>query len=299
MQIRRLDAPLGSEVLDLDLREPVDAQTFASIRAAFAQSGVLVVRGQAALDQAAHAGFSRLFGELEVMKVYTEFISPVQPAVFVVSNIVENGRPIGLQDAGRVWHTDGSFRLEPPMGSLLHAIEIPRRDGQVLGDTLFASMSAAYEALPEELRQRLHGLWAVHRLNDAPAREGRADGTGRTALREDQKKAVPEVAHPVVRLHPITGRPCLYVNRLFTSHIIGMDPGESARLIEELCEHAVRPEFIYRHRWTEGDIVIWDNCSTQHNAIGDYGDLRRRMHRVTVKGTLPVGADGQTSRSLN
>jgi len=297
MEIRNFEAPLGAEIIGLDLNEPLDSEAFSQISQAWADRGVIVVRGQISLTLERYVAFARLFGDLEIMKVYTEFISPLHPEIFVVSNVIENGKPIGLQDAGQIWHSDGSFRPEPPMGSLLHAIEIPRANGKVLGDTIFSSSSAAYTALPIGLRKRLDRLWAVHRLNDGRSAKTPTVSEGRANLTDTLKKGMPQLLHPVVRIHPLTGRDCLYINPLFTSQIADMPPAESEALLAELFLQCTKLEFCYRHQWCVGDIVMWDNCSTQHNAIGDYGILRRRMNRITIQGSTPFNGQRQTSRS--
>ncbi|MDP3136227.1 MAG: TauD/TfdA family dioxygenase [Burkholderiaceae bacterium] len=288
MKISACDAVLGAHITDVDLSRPISELDFRQIADAFATHAVVVVRSQRLREQDQIA-FARRFGELEIMKVYQEFVRPDHPEVFVVSNVIENGKPIGLQEAGRMWHTDGSFRPKPPMGSLLYAIEIPVRDGTALGDTLFASTCAAYDALDDAMKRRLGGLQAVHRLEDGRSGRKLAGAVLRETLTEAQKRAVQELVHPVVRTHPVTGRRCLYVNEQFTSHIVGMPEAQSSQLIRELCDHITQPRFIYRHRWQVGDLVIWDNCSSQHQALGDYEwPMRRLMHRITVQGTVPV-----------
>jgi len=218
---------------------------------------------------------------VHVMRQYND---PQMPEVLVLSNIFENGKPIGMQDAGQYWHTDLSYTAEPSRCSLLYAVEIPFENGVALGDTFFVNTAAAYEALPDDMKARLSGLEATHSYT---ARYERMEKGGkRVALEEDQKKAVPEVVHPVVRTHPFTGRKCLYVNEGFTVGIVGMAKEESDELLAYLYRHVTDERFMYRHRWQVGDLLMWDNCSTQHNAIANYGPQQRRhMRRTTVRGT--------------
>ena len=184
------------------------------------------------------------------------------------------------------WHTDLSYTAEPSRCSLLYALEVPFENGVALGDTLFVNTCAAYDALPDEMKARLAGLKATHSYT---ARYQRMQqGGSRVELDEDQKKAVPEVVHPIVRTHPFTGRKCLYVNEGFTVGIVGMPKDESDALLADLYEHVTDARFMYRHRWQVGDLLMWDNCSTQHNAIANYAPHQRRhMRRTTVRGSAP------------
>lgn len=290
-EIRRFDAPLGAEVLGIDLAKPIDDDTFNHIVDAFAEHSVLVFPNQD-LTVEEHIGFTRRFGELEILGFYEQYLYPGHPEIFVVSNIVENGKSIGLPEAGRVWHTDVSYKSEPSMGSLLYAREVPfDADGNPLGDTLFASTAVAFDHLPDSTKERLAGRKGVHRLDETrynrDTRTDRQRGS-RAALTEAQKKMIKEVIHPIVRTHPVSGRKSLYVNELYTFRIEGEDDEQGRRLIEELCTHITQPKFIYRHKWSVGDLLMWDNCATQHNAIGDYAlPQRRLMHRTTVKGSAP------------
>ena len=200
-----------------------------------------------------------------------------------MSNVVENGRNIGLPDAGQYWHSDLSYMANPSRCSLLYALEVPVKDGVVLGETLFASAAHAYDTLPESTKARLASLRAIHRYGDRYKKQQAAGGRG--ALTEEQLKRVPDVGHPVVRAHPFTGRNVLFVNAGFTVEVEGLPRTESDALLQELFSHITRPDALYRHRWRTGDLLMWDNCLTQHRAIRDYDlPLRRRMHRTTVAG---------------
>ena len=281
MNIRHAPAPLGAEITELDLTQPLDAAAFRAIEDLFHDRGVLVVREQH-LTETQHIAFSRRFGGLEI-HVAKEYLKPGYPEILVVSNIVENGRNIGLADAGQYWHSDLSYVANPSRCSLLYALEVPVQDGRVLGPTLFASAAHAYGTLPDALKSRLEGLRAVHRYGDRYKKQQAAGG--RAALSEEQLKQVPDVSHPVLRPHPFTGRKVLFVNEGFTAFIEGIPAGESDALLRELFAHMVRPETLYTHQWRQGDLLMWDNCLVQHRAIHDYElPLRRLMHRTTVAG---------------
>lgn len=282
--VRLTDAALGAEITGLDLREDIDEATFRAIEQVFHERSVIFFRDQQLTPQQ-HIRFSRHFGEVEI-PTNRQYSLPAQPEIYVVSNVVENGRNLGNADAGRVWHTDSSYMAVPSRGSLLYALEVPHADdGTPLGDTLFASMALAYDALPEALKQRIEGLQGVHNYNVQYERrlaKIQAAGGQRAALQEK----VPEVAHPVARRHPLTGRKCVYVNAAFVIRILGLDEDEAMRLRDELIEHSTAARFVYRHQWRPGDLLIWDNSATQHLAVADYAlPQRRLMYRTTVKGT--------------
>lgn len=281
MQVTYGGAPLGAEITGIDLGQPIDGATFARIEALFHERGVIVFRDQR-LDEERHIAFSRLFGDLEI-HVAAQCLRPGYPEVLVVSNIVENGRNIGLADAGQYWHSDLSYVANPSRCSLLYALEVPEKDGAVLGETLFASAAHAYDSLPDSMKASLAGLTAVHRYGDRYRKQQAAGG--RSALSEEQLAKVPDVRHPVIRAHPVTGRKAIFVNEGFTVSIDGMPPEESKALLEQLWARITAPENLYTHRWRVGDLLMWDNCLTQHRAIRNYElPLRRRMHRTTVAG---------------
>ena len=287
--VRRSDAPLGAEIAGLDVAQELDDATFKQVQEAYYRYSVVVLRDQK-LTPRQQVDFSRRFGALEI-HVLKQYLLPGQPEILVVSNIVENGKLIGLADAGRVavWHTDMSYLKEPSAGSALYALEVPRdAAGAVLGDTLFASTFAAFDALPDTMKKKLSGLKAIHHMT-----KGYDGDTGTAATRikydDDQKTRVQDQAHPIIRTHPVTGRKCIYLNKLCVTGIVGMPDDESLPLLEELYAHCTRPEFIYRHPWRAGDFLMWDNCSVQHLAVQDYAlPQTRRMHRTTLKGSVPI-----------
>lgn len=286
LAINPTGAALGAEIRGVDLARALDEATFRSIEDAFFRHGVIFFRGQQ-IGVAQQIAFARRFGEVEI-NVNTQACLPGHPEVLLVSNIRENGRYIGLADAGTTWHTDMSAYACPPRCSMLYAIEVPRGpDGTVLGDTIFASAAAAYDALAPELKSRLAGKRSTHSyLAKMKAREA-AVGLTREITPEHLHKT-PPVAHPLFRTHPVTGRKCLYITEGECTGIDGMTEAEALPLIAELHRHLISARFQYRHRWRVGDVLMWDNCTCQHLAVRDYGeDQRRLMRRVTVNGAVP------------
>jgi taurine dioxygenase len=290
LEIRFVDAPLGHHILNADLSRLDDA-TFTAIEDAFNRYGVIVIENQT-LSPEAQLAFTRRLGK-EVRYPLDAFQLRGFPDIFVVSNVIEDGKPIGMADAGRLWHTDMIFTEAPPRCSVLYALEVPHCDGEPLGDTLFASTAAAYDALPETTRRRIEGLKAINSYRRYAERRHREEAASRPettaqAVRDKNQDAHPDIVHPLVRSHPITGRRCLYVSDGTTVEIVGWNQADSDALIAELLAHMTRPEFVYRHRWKVGDVVMWDNCSAIHQALGDYElPARRRMHRTTIEGTRP------------
>ena len=285
MHIKPTGAALGAEIGGIDLSQPLADTTFDEIVDAFHEYEVVYFRNQT-LTHEQHVAFSRRFGELE-HHVRADRCRPGYPELFVVSNVIENGRPIGSQDAGLFWHSDLCYMAEPSRGSIFYAREVPVDDnGEPLGDTLFASATAAYQALSDSTKLRIDRLQAINSYEKGYYRD-RNSGP-RPPLTEEQKRKTPDMPHPIVRTHPYTGKKCLFVNEGYTSRIVGMDGPEGEALLNELLEHATQERFIYRHKWRVGDLLLWDNCSTQHLAIPNYQLPKRRlMERATVKGTRP------------
>jgi taurine dioxygenase len=281
--VTKCDAALGAEIA-FDLSGPIDEATFGELERIFHDNIVVFFRGQN-LTNERHIAFSRRFGELEV-HIVKKYLLPGYPEILLVSNIKNAaGEHIGLADAGFTWHSDVSYRRTPSRCSLLYAKEVPRDDnGIVLGDTVFANCIAAYEALPAAMKRRLDGLKAIHRYS---ARRRVADSP-RPKLTQAQLDETPDVAHPIVRTHPHTGRKAIYITAGECIGIDGMPEDEAVELIAELDSHCVKPEFLYRHRWRVGDLVMWDNATAMHLAICDYAlPQRRLMHRTTVIGGEP------------
>src|ERR1700733_3101531 len=261
---------LGARVTGLDLAGELTRDELAFVLRAIATHGVLCFPDQV-LDPAAQAAFSRRFGELEV-HVSGAFQAPGQPEVMILSNIIENGQPVGLGDAGQDWHTDMSFSRTIAFVNVLYALQVPRRDGRALGNTEFCDMAAAYDDLPAELQARLETLTATHDFEKfwemMRARGGEA--TTRAKLTEAQRQPKPPVSQPMVLRHPLSGRKLLYANPGYTMRIDGMPGGESDALLEFLFVHQTQPKFRYAHHWAERDVLLWDNLRTIHNAVADY-----------------------------
>ena len=279
-EVRALPAAVGAEVLGLDLSRPISVTDFTRLHQAHLQHHVLVFRDQRITPQQ-QIDFSRRFGPLQI-HVLKSFQLAGHPEIMIVSNIKENGVPIGLGDAGVFWHSDLSYVEKPSLGSMLHAQELPSEGG----DTLFANQHTAYEALPDALKARLEGLQAEHSyLTQYEAL--RARSPWRPKLTQEQLDQVRPTVHPVVRTHPETGRKALFVSEHFTTRILSLPEADSRALLDELFALSTRPEHVYRHAWQPHDMVFWDNRSVMHLAAGTPDHLRRKLYRTTIEGDLP------------
>ena len=274
------DAPLGAEVVGLDLSLPLDAADFARLHRAHLAHHVLVFREQH-ITPAQQVAFSRCWGPLQI-HVLRQFQLATQPEVLVVSNIRENGRPIGLGDAGHFWHSDLSYKDKPSLGSMLHAQELPAEGG----DTLFANQHTAWESLPAHLQRAVRHLKAEHSYLARYA-DLQKKNPWRPNLTQAQIDEVKPVVQPVVRTHPETGRLALFVSEHFTTRIVGVPEDESRALLAELFDLSTRAEHVYRHRWQPHDMVFWDNRSVMHLAAGCPDDQRRKLYRTTIEGDAP------------
>lgn len=280
MEIRPLTGGLGAEIFGADIR---NAELFDDIRAAFAEYSVLVLRQQNVQPED-HLAFARRFGPVNVNR----FFKPVDGHPEIATVLKEKDQK---EAVGEGWHTDHSYDQVPAMGSILHALEMPPYGG----DTLFISMAAAYDALSSTMQRFLDTLWAVHssrHVFGVSTLDSEAAKTGRLS---NADAATQDARHPVVITHPLSGRRCLYVNPVFTTHIEHLTAEESKAMLAMLYEHCKQPEFQCRVRWQEGDVTIWDNRATWHKAINDYHGFRRLMHRVTVEGVALGGVDIRTS----
>lgn len=280
LEIRPFPGPLGAEVLGLDLNRPLDEATLAHLRAAYLAHHVLVFRDQR-ITPAQQIAFSRRFGPLQI-HVLGKFQLPGHPEILIVSNIKENGEPIGLGDAGHFWHSDLSYKEKPSLGSLLHAQELPPEGG----DTLFANQHLAWDTLPDALKTRIAERQAEHSYL-AKYAELQQRSPWRPNLTPAQIAAVAPVSHPVVRTHPETGRKALFVSEHFTTRILGVPDAESRELLDALFAHSTQPKLHYRHRWAPHDLVFWDNRSVTHLAAGTPDHLRRKLYRTTIEGDIP------------
>lgn len=269
-------AALGAELRGVDLRD-INASQFAAIERAWHDHQVVLLRGQSLSDQDLIA-FSRRFGDLDwapVQETGRRFVEGL-PEIYIVSNVLVNGEPIGSLGAGEaVWHTDMSYLDVPPMASMLYAIEVPPSGG----NTSFCSMYAVYDALPGALKRRIAGLKIKH---DGTYNSGGYLRQGVTAT--DDPRNSPGALHPLVCTHPDTGRRMLYLGRRRNAYLAGLELSESEALLDELWEFVARPEFAWEHVWRVGDLVLWDNRCTMHRRDPFNASARRIMHRTQIKG---------------
>jgi taurine dioxygenase len=266
---------LGATVEGLDLSKPLSEKDRGLIFRSLGTYGVLHFPKQS-LDATSLKAFSQRFGTLEV-HVANLFQEPGNPEVMILSNIVENGKPIGMADAGQGWHTDMSYSSTIAFANVLYGIRIPHRDGLPLGATEFANMHAAYDDLPEELKQRLQHATALHDFNKFWDMMRREKGSTRPALTEEQRRQRPAVSHPVFLKHPITERYVLYANPGYTVRINDVPEEESNQLLEFLFPHQLQPKYRFAHQWAEGDLLMWEDIGTLHNAVADYGEHEARL----------------------
>jgi taurine dioxygenase len=270
-------AALAAEVRGIDLRQ-IDDAAFGQLHRAWLDHEVLLVRGQHLSDQDLIA-FSRRFGDLDWAPIQEDgrrFVDGL-PEIYIVSNVVENGVPIGSLGAGEaVWHTDMSYLEQPPKASILYALEVPDSGG----NTEFISMYRIYDALPEPLRERIDTLRLKH---DGTYNSGGYVRQGVIAMDDPVNSA--GVYHPLVCAHPETGRKLLYLGRRRNAYIDGLPLAESEKLLDELWSYTARGEFAWTHRWKPGDLVLWDNRATMHRRDGFGADTRRVLHRTQIKGS--------------
>lgn len=285
LAVRPLGAALGAEVRGIDMRRPLDEATRRELLDAWMRHLVLVFPGQRISD-AEHVAFTRCLGEPEIFHQAIIRSSRMRE-IFRVANVDDDGRLLPPDDPtvrqlslAQCWHTDSSYLATPCVGSLLHGIEVSRSGGE----TQFSNLYAAYEALPERLRQRIAGRKARHnfaRLHTLKALK---------PMSEAERAAVPPVWHPLVRVHPVTGRRSLYVSPVYNDRVEGLPDEEARELLAELSAFVGRPEFVYSHSWKSDDIVMWDNRCTVHQVTAFDPAERRVMHRTTLVGTEPVVA---------
>jgi taurine dioxygenase len=282
MQITPNNAGLGARITGVDLGQALPAEGFRTLLRALGAHGVLCFPGQD-LDAPQLAGFARLFGELEV-NVANLFHAPGLPEIMILSNLRDAaGKPVGLSDAGQGWHTDMSYSHEIALANVLHAKQVPEKDGRPLGATQFRNMHAAYADLPAEVVERLEGRVAVHDFEKFWEVMRRRPGSTRRQLTPEQRAKKPPVPQPIFRTHPITGRRVLYCNPGYAMRIEGLDAAESTAMLEFLFLHQAQPKYLYSHAWTPGDVLMWDNIGTVHNACADYGeDTPRFILRAQV-----------------
>jgi taurine dioxygenase len=272
IRVEKVTPLIGAEIDGVDLSQPLDERTLKEIHEAFTENQVIFFRDQK-LTVEQHKNFGRLFGELVVHPAAPSLVDG-HPEILVI-HADETSKHV----AGENWHTDVSCDPTPPLGSMLYMHELP----PVGGDTLFASMYAAYEALSEPMKRFLEPLTAIH--------DGDHVYRGRYGV-EESGKVYPKAEHPVVRTHPVSGKRALYVNRGFTTKIPQLKRPESNAVLEMLYQHIEIPEFQCRFRWKVNSLAFWDNRCVQHHAMWDYFPQRRHGHRVTIKGDKPFFGHG-------
>jgi alpha-ketoglutarate-dependent taurine dioxygenase len=278
LEIQRLEPSIGARVHGVDLSRATDVQVRA-IRAALAEYKVLFFAGQHDLHPDGQIALGRRLGEVTESHPVVPGVDEQHPEIYALDSATG-----GFAD---VWHTDVTFVRRPPLGSVLRAVVLPPTGG----DTQWADLELAYRSLSEPVRHLADQLVAVH---DGTREFGYylAQREERTKWEGEAFRALVPIEHPVVRVHPETGRKGLFVNPGFVSHIKDVSDAESRYLLDLFYAHITKPEHIVRHRWSVGDVVMWDNRSTVHYANRDYGDQRRVMHRITLRGDQPIGPTG-------
>jgi alpha-ketoglutarate-dependent taurine dioxygenase len=288
IQFRPLHERFVAEVRGADIASDLDDESFAAIVDGWRRHSILVFR-DVRMTPAQHVAFTRRFGPLHIMEPL-HFNLPGVPEVMVVSNVEDGGKPLGLKRAGWGWHSDGEDKRVPNAGSMLYAHELPPAGG----DTHYADTYGAFSELPEAVRAKILGRRACF----SRIRLHHVHYPHLPALSEQQKRDRPDVWHPLARRHPATGWTSLYVGR-WACEIEGMESNEAAELLDYLQEFAHRDEFVYRHRWRVGDVVLWDNRCTQHCAQPfDDAKYRRHMHRTTLEGEVPLMAERAAFRPV-
>lgn len=293
VKIKPFDAILGASVYGLDLSKPLSDTEAELVRHALANYGLLRFPDQH-LNEDNMIGFASRFGSLEVNVANPKADQPY-PQIMTLSNIVENGVKIGLSDAGQGWHTDMSYSEPIALANMLYGMKVPVRDGKPLGDTQFADMGLAYDALPVDVQQRIENLSAEHDFNKFWEMMRSRPGSERPPLTPEQRAKKPPVVHPMVMRHPVSRRKVLYCNPGYAMKVIGLPEAESQALLDDLFEHQLQQRFLYSFQWTERDVLLFDNIRTLHNAIPDYlpheHRLMKRCQIMADKAFAQVHAD--------
>ena len=267
---------LGARLADVDLAQPLDDADFALLLSGLGEHGVLHAQGQS-MDAAQLAALGSRLGTLEV-NVANKYHAVGIPEVMILSNKRDAaGNAVGLGDAGQGWHTDMSYSADIALANILHAKEVPVRDGVALGSTQFLDMHAAAADLPDEIRARIQGRRALHDFEKFWDMVRKRPGSERGPLTPEQKAKKPPVWQPLLRRHPITGRDVLYCNPGYATRIEGLEPTESDALLEYLFRHQTQKKYLYAHSWSPGDVLMWDNIGTVHNAVADYSEAEPRF----------------------
>jgi taurine dioxygenase len=298
LKITPTGATLGARIEGIDLSKPLSRADKALILRAFGQYAVLCFPGQK-LDAGQQKVFAREFGSLEINVAAGHYTVPGHPEVMVLSNIIEDGKAIGLADAGQDWHTDMSYSEPIAFLNVLHALAVPVRNGVPLGSTEFLDMCAAYDDLPAQMKARIEGRTATHDFNKFWEEMLKRPGTQRKPLTPEQRRQKPPVSHPIVLTHPISGRKALYCNVGYVTHIDGMAKAESDETLDFLFKHQLQDKYKYVHRWTVGDVLCWDNLWTVHNAVADYrADEPRHMRRCQVMADWVFTPEAKTAAAV-
>ena len=267
---------LGASIEGLDLAKPLPSAELQGVLQALGRYGVVRFPNQE-LTGRELCDFAAQLGELEINVGSAGYQEPGVPQVMILSNIVENGRPIGLADAGQGWHTDMSYSRMIAFANVLYGIKIPKRNGKALGATQFANTQAAYADLPADVKRTLEGKTVLHDFNKFWEMMRREKGSKRPPLTEAQRKAKPPVSHPVFLRHPLTGDKVLYANPGYAIRINELPEKESDEMLEFLFRHQLQSKYIYTSRWEERDVLVWEDVGTIHNAVADYGPHEHRL----------------------
>ena len=284
LSVERISDTFVGEVDGVNLSDDHSDREIGDIRSALMKHGILVFHGQNMSNQQ-HVRFSQKFGPSEIHTVKQYLLEGLPEIIALASRGDKGTKPIA--NGGAYWHSDITYKVRPPMGSILYALEVPPEGG----DTLYCDMAGAYDALSDEMKDRIDGLKAVHSylprfMASRKMDEGfQKDGF---VLSEEQKAELAEVVHPIVRTHPENGRKALFINEGFTVRVEDMDENDGKALLSDLNTHATSDRFIYAHKWSVGDVVFWDNRVTMHKATEYDSQYARRMHRTTVQGDIPV-----------
>ena len=267
---------MGATVEGADLSRPLSNADFATVFEGLARHALLRFPKQSITAEQLR-DFSSRFGGLQIGLSGSGPYEPGVPEVSILSNILRDGKPIGLGDAGQDWHTDMSYNTTVGFSNVLYAVQIPRRDGVPLGNTLFADMGAAYDELDPDLKRRLAGCTATHDFNKFWEKMRTREGSRRDPLTAEQRAKRPPSVHPIFLKHPVTGRTVLYCNPGYATRINELTEHESESVLAHLFEHQLKPRYQFTHVWTEGDVLMWDHISTLHYAIPDYAAHEHRL----------------------
>ncbi len=275
IEVTPIAGTLGAEIAGVDMAKPLGNQLYQEVHDALIEHQVIFFRDQD-ITPAEHVAFARQFGSLQVHPLVPHLDD--HPEVLILESKDEN------RSAANAWHSDVTFTAEPPLGSVLLARKVPPRGG----DTIWADMYGAYEALSPSMKRYLEGMTALHGAEGAKFEKAAKHTEDEAAEIIETRKALAPVEHPVVRTHPETGRNALFVNSIFTQRLRGVPKKESRAILDYLFDHIATPEFSCRFHWAQNSVAFWDNRCTQHYAISDYGGSHRLMHRVTIDGDRPV-----------